>query len=930
MVMFLCLNWGLVYSGADNIISKDLTLMPYPAKLELKDGKYRLTKDFKISAEGLANQRLYMQATRLLRRLDRRTGTFFNQEFVTAVPIPGADMIIKTKRAGDIKFGEDESYELNITNNKVTLTAETDLGALRGFETLLQLLDSDAEGYFFPAVEIEDRPRFPWRGLMIDVARHFQPVDVIKRNLDGMAAVKMNVLHLHLSDDQGFRIESKIYPQLHQLASDGQYFTHEDIRDIVSYAAERGIRVVPEFDVPGHATSWLVAFPQLASAPGPYAPGDELLPHESEQAGDVEQRLEIAQIKASGTYRLERNSGIFDPTLNPILEETYEVLGTLFGEMAALFPDNYFHIGGDENEGRHWDKNAEIQEFMKKNNIADNHALQTYFNKRLLKILAKYNKKMIGWDEILQPDLPKTAVIHSWRGQEGLAEAARNGYQTILSNGYYIDLLKPAYHHYLNDPLPANTPLTEQQKKNVLGGEATMWSELVTPTTIDSRIWPRTAAIAERLWSPAEINDVRDMYRRLDHMSFLLEEHGLTHKKNRQVNLRNLTNGGSTKALETLVNVVEPLKGYRRNPGGTMYKTYSPFTLFADAAIADAPDARVFNQLVVDYLNGSKDVTDEEIKSWLSKWSDNHKKLLPTIEQSYVLSSIEELSANLAEIAEVGLEAMDGNVQHQNLMEQLQWYGNALEKLEQSRKPGGRTELQVVNSIEQLLKRKAAILPVYRAEKSITIDGDFSEWNDSNWNYFVPAKHFNWNDSCHFAIRWDKKNLYLAFKVQNTNLQAQARTRDQEGLHMDDGVEFLIDTDADRSTEWKDDDLAYHINVLNAIIDDRGSLANGEYNNSWNGNAKTAVKVLGTINNPEDKDTGYQVEVAISWKEIGKNPVDQLVMGINLCVNDRDDVHQQYRYYDYMNLPVFHAPAGFAKLVLIDKDFNTQTSFEQE
>lgn len=926
MMMLLCLSWGLVCSGAENITYPELKLMPYPANLELKEGRFRLKEDFRIVTDGKAHPRLFGYASRFLRRLDGRTGLFFEQEFVLPDAASEADLIIKTQRAGDVKFGEDESYTLEVQKDRIILTAENDIGALRGLETLLQLLDSDEEGYYFPAIAIEDQPRFPWRGLMIDVARHFQPLDVIKRNLDGMAAVKMNVLHLHLSDDQGFRVESRVYPQLHELASDGQYYTHEDIREIVSYAGMRGIRVIPEFDVPGHATSWLVAFPELASAPGPYVPDAKNGFIEE----NVEQSMMIPEvIQHVGTYRLERNAGIFDPTLNPILEETYEVLNNFIGEMAPLFPDAYFHIGGDENEGRHWDANPQIQEFMKKNNIADNHELQTYFNKRLLKILSRYNKKMIGWDEILQPDLPKSALIHSWRGQKGLAEAARSGYQTILSNGYYIDLLRPAYEHYLNDPLPSDIDLTEEQKTNVLGGEATMWSELVTPLTIDSRIWPRTAAIAERLWSPAEVKDVEDMYRRLEYISFRLEEHGLTHQRNRQVILRNLTNGKDTEALEILANVAEPLKGYTRNPGGTMYKSYSPFTLFADATIADAPDARVFNSLVIDYLNHSETVTDKDLKEWLTKWSVNHEKLMPVISESPALRSVEGLSANLSAIARLGLEAMDG-IKNKSAIDQLQWFNAALEKLEEAREQGARTELQVVNSIEQLVKKKTATLAAFYSDKTISIDGNLTEWEGAEWNYFVPVKHYLWNDSSHFAIQWDEEYLYMAFKVQNSNLQAQAETRDADGLHMDDGIEFLIDTDFDRAESWKEDDIAYHVNVSNVILDDRGVLPNGEFNNGWNGKTQTAVKTMGTINNTADNDKGYLVEVAVSWKELGRKPQDQLMLGINLCVNDRDDITGEYRYFDYMNLPVFHVPVNFAKLVLIKNAAKEQSSIEQE
>src|SRR5216683_1821921 len=201
---------------------------------------------------------------------------------------------------------------------------------------------------------------------------------------------------------------------------------------------------------------------------------------------------------------------------------------------------------------------------MKEKGIKDNHALQAYFNQRLLKILQKHGKKMIGWDEILHPDLPKDAVIQSWRGQAALAEAAKKGYNGILSNGYYIDLIFTAAQHYRADPLPADSPLTPEEAKHVLGGEATMWGEWVSPETIDSRIWPRTAAIAERLWSPRNVKDVDDMYRRLDAISMQLEELGLTHEKNVDMLLRRMATTENIDPLKTLVSLVEPVKEYRR------------------------------------------------------------------------------------------------------------------------------------------------------------------------------------------------------------------------------------------------------------------------------------------------------------------------------------------------------------------------------
>ncbi|MDZ7290934.1 MAG: family 20 glycosylhydrolase [candidate division KSB1 bacterium] len=648
-----------------------LELMPMPAKIQWQVGKFRLTDTFKIAITGNPDQRLFSGATRVLRRLAGRTGLFFPQDFLRPeATVNSPSLTINCERPGQVKFGEDESYTLTISPSQILLTVKTDLGALRGLETFLQLLAVDEQGYFFPAVTIDDAPRFPWRGLLIDACRHFMPVDVIKRNLDGMAAVKMNVLHWHLSEDQGFRVESKVWPKLHELGSDGFYYTQAQIREVIAYAAERGIRVIPEFDIPGHATSWLVGYPELASAPGPYS--------------------------------IERNWGIFLPVLNPAKEFTYKFLDKLFGEMAALFPDEYFHIGGDEVEGKHWAENQEIQAFMKQKNIPDNHALQAYFNNRVLKILTKHGKIMIGWDEILHKDMPKNIVIHSWRGREAMVKAAQEGYQSILSNGYYIDLIQPTDFHYRNDPIPADLPLSEEQKKKILGGEATMWAEFVSPETIDSRIWPRTAAIAERLWSPQEVNDVDDMYRRLETISFQLEEHGLTHEKNYDMMLRRLTRNQDFTALKNFVDVIEPVKIYNRNRLRP-HTSYSPLTRVVDASRPDAPVARNFRKSVDRYLanRNSDHANAQPIKSWLLLWKENHNALLKTIASSPALIEIESLSKDLSEIAGIGLEALALLENHQT--ESASWREEKLEALNRAKDPRGQAELMVVSAIEKLV-----------------------------------------------------------------------------------------------------------------------------------------------------------------------------------------------------------------------------------
>jgi hexosaminidase len=646
-----------------------LRLMPVPASLTAGAGRFRVDEGLAIGGPGGAPGRSFRAAARFMSRLAGRTGLFLKQDFLAAQAAPPEIGIhYAFERPGALLPNEDESYVLSVTVTGVSLTAPTDIGVLRGFETLLQLLSADEKGFYFPCVSISDQPRFTWRGLLIDVGRHFHPVDVIKRNLDGMAAVKMNVLHLHLTEDQGFRVESKVFPKLHQLGSDGMYFTQAQIRDIIEYAADRGIRVMPEFDLPGHSTSWLVAYPEFASAPGPYG--------------------------------IERKFGVFGPAFNPANETIYPFFDAFFKEMAGLFPDPYLHIGGDEVEGHQWDANPEILAFKKKNGLADNNALQAYFNKRLFKILARHGKKAVGWDEILQPGLPAGIVIHSWRGPESLVEAARKGYQGILSNGWYIDLCLPAETHYLNDPLPADSPLDDGQKRLVLGGEATMWSELVTAETVDSRIWPRTAAIAERLWSPASVRNVDDMYRRLGPTSLALEELGLLHLKNADMLLRRISGLPRIKALKVLAEAVEPLKGYKRHDQAE-YTSLSPFTRFVDACAPESLPARSFRSLVDRFLAGRDPSLGAELKDRMSAWKDNHALVLRVLASSPGLREIEPLSLGLSRACEIGLEALDHLSKGE--AQPAKWAEERGRELAEAGKPAAHAELAVVSAIGKLV-----------------------------------------------------------------------------------------------------------------------------------------------------------------------------------------------------------------------------------
>ncbi len=648
-------------------------LMPVPASLRFQPGRLVITPSFTVAVKGHNDARLQSAIGRAARRLEARTGLTFSRGLDNDAA--KASLLIQCQSAGRSvpAVDEDESYSLEVSNSQAVMNAPTVVGALRGLETFLQLLGGDKDGYFIPAVSIQDKPRFPWRGLLIDIARHWQPMEVIKRNLDGMAAVKLNVLHLHITEDQG----SQKYPKLHQMGSDGNYYTRGQMREIIEYARMRGIRVIPEFDMPGHTTSWFVGHPELASKPGP--------------------------------YEIERRWGIMKPVLDPTNEALYKLLDGFLGEMAALFPDAYLHIGGDEVEAKHWKENPKIQTFIEQKGLKDNHGLQAYFNQRLSKILTRHGKKMIGWDEILHPDLPKDIVVQSWRGPQSLAEGAKKGYAGILSNGYYIDLIHPAWQHYLNDPVPENTTLTAEEQRLIWGGEATMWSEWVSPETIDSRIWPRTAAIAERFWSPREVKDVDDMYRRLAVVSVQLEELGLLHERNYGVMLRRLagvmgSNESAVGTIKRLVDVLEPVKGYKR---GAMQNAtqHTPLTRLADAARPDSAEARKFSSLVEHSLYREPDLTKNNadlISSWLNGW----RRAVGILEASRFFDSpllveAQPLAKDLSTASEIGDDAIKRLSSRSAAAEG--WLAERLAQLEQAAKPKAAVELVVIQPIRELV-----------------------------------------------------------------------------------------------------------------------------------------------------------------------------------------------------------------------------------
>jgi hexosaminidase len=654
-------------------------LMPLPTSIQPQAGRLLINQKFSVAIAGHNEPRLDRAVQRFLREISRETGMLLSTQLGEA---DKATLVIHADHESKLvqDTDEDESYTLEITSTGAKLNAPNPLGILHGLETFSQLVAIAPDGFAVPATRIDDKPRFVWRGLMIDVSRHFVRLDVIKRNIDGMAALKMNVFHWHLSENQGFRIESKAYPKLQELGSDGLYYTQAEARELIEYARDRGIRVVPEFDMPGHSTAWFVGYPELASAPGP--------------------------------YQIERTWGIFDPAMDPTKESTYKFLDKFIGEMSRLFPDPYFHIGGDEVNGKQWDANPKIQQFMREHGLKDNHALQAYFNTRVQKIVSKHGKIMIGWDEVLAPDLPKDIVIQSWRGQKSLAEAAQLGFRSILSFGYYLDYMWPASQHYEDDPLSGDAAaLTPEQQRLVLGGEACMWSEYVTGENIDSRIWPRTAAIAERLWSPQNVADLDSMYRRIEDESWRLERLGLTHRTGLNAMLRRMAGTADVSALAILADVVEPVKGYGREQAaldaGRTLKSDTPLNRLVDSVAPESELARRFSN-AVDTLIASHfhdRSTEDQIRAQLAMWRDNDARLEPLLQRSFLLQQVEPLSRELSSLGAAGFQAFDFIDKGQTAP--ADWKSQQLALIEQAKKPQADLLLMVAPAIQKLVEASA-------------------------------------------------------------------------------------------------------------------------------------------------------------------------------------------------------------------------------
>lgn len=725
----------------------ELPLMPWPAQVERPSEEGRLVLDNGISIVVKGDQ-LDEAVARWRHRIARQVGWTLEPQ-TKAAKHPTIMIEITKKVDPQPHEYSDESYRLEVTSDGITLTALTRFGAMRGMETVLQLIRPGADDVSLPYLTIEDSPRFRWRGVLLDSARHFLPVSTILRQLDGMAAAKLNVLHWHLTDDQGWRFASSHYPRLQHAASDGQFYTQAQMREVVRHATRLGIRVVPEIDLPGHASAIAVAYPELMSAPGP--------------------------------YNMEREWGVLKPVLDPTNEAVYEFVDNLVGEVATIFPDSYLHIGGDEVDDTHWKANPKIQAFMREKQLADSHALHAYFNQRLEAILEKHQRRMVGWDEIFHPDLPKSILIQSWQGQDALGSIAKAGYRGMLSTGFYLDQPQSAAYHYRNEPLPQrlngidkitlqdsvqswaftmprlkgsavegsftlitrDSPLSwrgfidfngksrrsvsdirwlndrqvtfsvdtwmgevrpvvtlsndtmsgyflvgnvrypvsgkklnaipaglppvvpsEEQSANIIGGEAALWSENVVGSILDIKLWPRAFVVAERLWSAQDVNDVDNMYRRLQRVDgWSTVSAGLQHYSQMQAHMMRLASTADVLALQILSQALEPAQYYTRHHLKYLagnYHQFEPLNRLADGLPAESMTVRQMDGWV-DSLIAVRGDTDSAraLRQVFTRWRDNTGDALATINGNYVLKPLAPVAQDVNRLAELGLHLTD-------------------------------------------------------------------------------------------------------------------------------------------------------------------------------------------------------------------------------------------------------------------------------
>jgi len=642
---------GVVLLGAVPAAADTPPLMPLPRSVTMAGGGLPLTERLDPHVSGCGAAPIAAAESRLQADIERLTGVI--DGFGAGVPLT----ITCRHAAAAIKPMADEGYRLNVGAGGVQIDADGPAGVLRAFATLRQLVTLKSGVPELRRTIIDDAPRFAWRGIMLDVARHFVAIPTIERQIDAMERTKLNVLHLHLGDDQAFRVESRRYPRLTAANADGKFYTQAQVRALVAYAAARGVLMVPEFDMPGHTAAIVRAYPKLGIAA---------------KSG-----------LAAGPPTL---------TLDPAAPATYRFVRDLVAEMAPLFSGSYFHVGGDEVSDTAWADDPGVKTLMAREHLTTKAEVQGYFERRVIAAVKAAGKTPIGWQEIIAAPVPRDVVVQAWQSSNATAQAIAAGHPAIVSAGYYLDLLMPAAFHYAIDPLdpsaagftPAEAtrirkinpllakvltdaliakplpPLTSDQRRLVLGAEAPLWSELVTDEMVDQRLWPRAAALAERFWSPANVRDVADMYRRLAIVQDQLTIEGLDDRANRTRMALRLSPGDAAPVL-TLLDAVSPIRNMAHDhrilatlAGKTIVQ---PLNALADAAPVDSLAARAFKAKARRFAAGDRSV-EPALHAQLTLWRDNDARFVAAAHGNSMLQSALPVSAELRALAEIGLKAL--------------------------------------------------------------------------------------------------------------------------------------------------------------------------------------------------------------------------------------------------------------------------------
>lgn len=529
--------------------ASDYQIIPKPVSLETSKGRFLVDSKTKVSAtSNLENEANYL--AELLSHLSN-----------TAIAFETGSSNGNIQLKIDDTIENEEGYTLSVSYDNIVISGKTSKGVFYGIQTLKQLMPPSMETktaeLTIPAVNIKDNPRFVYRGMHLDVGRHLFPVDFIKKYIDLIAMHKMNTFHWHLTEDQGWRIEIKKYPKLTEIGSKrygtiigrlhkeegnneteyGGFYTQEEVKDIVKYATKRHVAIIPEIELPGHASAAIASYPFLSCFP------DEPTVVTNNMGSKVGK-----EIQANGRPKIVQETwGVFDDVFCAGDEKTFQFLEDVLAEVIPLFPSEYIHIGGDECPKSNWKRCAKCQKRMKGNNLANEHELQSYFIQRIETYLNTKGKKIIGWDEILEGGLAPNATVMSWRGEKGGIEAAKQHHDVIMTPGHtcYFD-------HYQtenkeNEPLaiggkttvadvyayePTSKELTEEESKYILGAQGNVWTEYMkTPDYVEYMILPRMTALSEVVWSPKESKDWGDFKARLNTMKAFYDAMGLHYAK---------------------------------------------------------------------------------------------------------------------------------------------------------------------------------------------------------------------------------------------------------------------------------------------------------------------------------------------------------------------------------------------------------------